>query len=244
MSGDPGFVSYNIHYTVSAAPPKTKKEIHAQIKEYSNWTFGSGLGDYEVIDILKKPPSEEAIQETIPFEDENVVAGKKHPLLIMPSGLFVYKNEVPPEESKSHPDPEHKLVLFVPNKNKKAAKTIKMHPMTGVAIRAKTRQDIKAKIVHNRHYNTRYERPQARRQPLMSRPGVRVHFHRCACGKSWDCEKLLCSPAHHRVKPCIQCIKREQELNSGEQQTINFDPLIYAQYSDFISFSDMALADG
>jgi hypothetical protein len=98
--------------------------------------------DDELIDILKthlnKPPSEEAIQETIPFEDETTVAGKKYPLLVMPSGLFVYKNEVPPEESKSHPDPEHNLVLFVPNKNKNAAKTIKMHPMTGVAIRSKT----------------------------------------------------------------------------------------------------------
>ena len=38
----------------------------------------------------------------------------------------------------------------------------------------------------------------------------------------------LCSPAHHRVKTCIQCIKRElkreQELNSGEQQKLNFEP--------------------
>jgi hypothetical protein len=101
--------------------------------------------DDEVIDILKKhlkkPPSEEAIQETIPFEDETTVAGKKYPLLVMPSGLFVYKNEVPPEESKSQPNPEHKLVLFVPSKSKNAKqkfKKIKMHPMTSIVIRSKT----------------------------------------------------------------------------------------------------------
>jgi hypothetical protein len=78
----------------------------------------------------------------------------------------------------------------------------------------------------------------------MDRPGVRSHSHRCACGKSWDCGMLLCSPAHHRVKNCIQCIKREQELNLGEQQKLDFNPVIsytYADYSDFVIFSDLAI---
>jgi hypothetical protein len=89
----------------------------------------------------KEARKEEAIQETISFEDETTVAGKKYPLLVMPSGLFVYKNEVPPEESKSQPNPEHKLVLFVPSKSKNAKqkfKKIKMHPMTSIVIRSKT----------------------------------------------------------------------------------------------------------
>jgi hypothetical protein len=78
----------------------------------------------------------------------------------------------------------------------------------------------------------------------MDRPGVRSHNHRCACGKSWDCGMLLCSPAHHRVKTCIQCIKRAEEINSGEQEKINFEPVItytYAHYSDFMTFTEMAV---
>jgi hypothetical protein len=78
----------------------------------------------------------------------------------------------------------------------------------------------------------------------MPRPGVRRHKHHCACGKVWDCEMSLCSPAHHRIRTCIQCIKREKELNSGEQQTLSFEPVItytYAQYSDFVNFSDLAI---
>jgi hypothetical protein len=43
---------------------------------------------------------------------------------------------------------------------------------------------------------------------------------------------ILCSPAHHRVKSCIQCIKREEELNSGEQETINFEPK--SEYHPFV----------
>lgn len=96
--------------------------------------IGAFLGCDECDKIVK----ETCTQETIPFEDETTVAGKKYPLLVTPSGLFVYKNEVPPEESKSQPDPEHKSILFVPNKNKKSGKTIKMHPMTSIAIRSKT----------------------------------------------------------------------------------------------------------
>jgi hypothetical protein len=98
--------------------------------------------------------------------------------------------------------------------------------------------------MHNRHYNTRYERIQAQRAPLIPRPRVRSHKHRCACGEAWDCEMLLCSPAHPRVKTCIQCIKREKELNSGEQQILSFEPVVtytYAQYSDFMNFTDIAI---
>jgi hypothetical protein len=105
--------------------------------EYDH-NIGAFLGCLECDKITK----EECKQETIPFEDETIVAGKKYPLLVTPSGLFMFKNEIPPEEPKSLDlNPEHKVVLFVPNKSKGAKqkfRKIKMHPMTGVAIRSKT----------------------------------------------------------------------------------------------------------
>jgi hypothetical protein len=109
--------------------------------------WGPFSPDDELIDILKthlnKPPSEEAIQETISFEDETIAAGKKYPLLVMPSGLFmfkdasglfIFKDEVPPQEKSELVMDE--MILFVPNKNKKSGKKIKMHPMTGVALKS------------------------------------------------------------------------------------------------------------
>ena len=109
-------------------------EIHNQSCPYQFGDIGFGAcicTSYKV--------KEDAIQETIPFEDETTVAGKKYPLLIMPCGLFIYKDEIPPQEPKS-PEPDSGPVLFIPNKNKKSAKKIKMHPMTGVAIRAKQKK--------------------------------------------------------------------------------------------------------
>lgn len=90
-------------------------------------------------DVFIRPvkPSEECTQETLPFEDEEKVKGVAYPLLLLPSGLFVYKDDIPPAEPKP-PESKSGPVLFIPNKNKKSAQAIKMHPLTGVAIRSKT----------------------------------------------------------------------------------------------------------
>ena len=56
------------------------------------------------------------------------------------------------------------------------------------------------------------------------------------------CGITLCSPAQHKVKSCIQCTKREEELNSGVQETIDFEPK--SEYSDFFNFSDMKFDGG
>jgi hypothetical protein len=96
--------------------------------------------------------------------------------------------------------------------------------------------------MHNRHYNTRYERLQARRAIVIGQPRVSSnHFHTCECRACWSCTEPKCSAFHQKKQKCVQCIKREQELNSGEQQKLNFDPKVnymYADYSDFMTFSE------
>jgi hypothetical protein len=82
--------------------------------------------------------------------------------------------------------------------------------------------------MHNRHYNTRYERLQARRAIVIGQPRVGSnHFHTCECRACWSCTEPKCSAFHQKKQKCVQCIKREQELNSGEQQTLNFEPNFY-----------------
>jgi hypothetical protein len=98
--------------------------------------------------------------------------------------------------------------------------------------------------MHNRHYNTRYERLQARRAIVIGQPRVSSnHFHTCECRACWSCTEPKCSAFHQKKQKCVQCIKREQELNSGEQQKLNFEP-VYAQHSDFMNFNDMKFHSG
>jgi hypothetical protein len=89
---------------------------------------------------VKPKPSEDAIQETIPFEDEETIKGVAYPLLMLSSGLFVFKKDIPPADSEPASDgiPEHNFILYVPTKSKSGkTKKVKMHPMTGVKIRSK-----------------------------------------------------------------------------------------------------------